>query len=136
MLGRALLNLVRNAVQAMAAGTQAGGRVLIRLSREDDYWLIDVDDNGPGIPEPMRASIFDPYVTTKSTGTGLGLAIAKKIVIEHGGTILASTNNWGGARLRMTIPVAATAAAAAALAATQLESSPQSSPSKLTNPRP
>jgi signal transduction histidine kinase len=118
MLGRALVNLVRNAFQATAAHSDAGTRVLIRLSREDDYWLVDVDDNGPGIPEILRANVFDPYVTTKATGTGLGLAICKKIVIEHGGTISATTNDWGGARLRLTIPVAGTAASTSALKAT------------------
>ena len=136
MLGRALINLVRNAVQAIAGQGQHNGQVLIRLTREDDYWLIDVDDNGPGIPEDMRNNVFDPYVTTKSAGTGLGLAIAKKIVVEHGGAITAGTNDWGGARVRMTIPVAETAAAATILQATQIDSSPQSSPSKLTNSRP
>jgi len=118
MLGRALVNVVRNAFQATAAHSETGTRVLIRLSREDEYWLMDVDDNGPGIPEILRASIFDPYVTTKATGTGLGLAICKKIVIEHGGTISAGTNDWGGARLRLTIPVAGTAASTSALKAT------------------
>ena len=117
MLGRALLNLVRNAMQAILADGHAAGHVVIRLEREDDYWVINVDDNGPGIPEAMRASIFDPYVTTKSEGTGLGLAIAKKIVIEHGGTIAATSSPQGGARLRMTLPVAGTAAAAMALEA-------------------
>jgi len=127
MLGRAVVNLVRNAFQAMASHTGDDARVLIRLSRDDEYWLVDVDDNGPGIPEAMRASIFDPYVTTKESGTGLGLAIAKKIVIEHGGTITASTNDWGGARLRMTLPVAGTAAAATALKASRHDSMPGSS---------
>ncbi len=127
MLGRALINLVRNAVQAMTAQASGNARVLIRLTREDEYWLIDVDDNGPGIPESMRASVFDPYVTTKDSGTGLGLAIAKKIVIEHGGTIGATTNQWGGARLRMALPVAGTAAATTALKATLYDSAPGSS---------
>jgi signal transduction histidine kinase len=127
MLGRALVNLVRNAVQAMTSHSAANPKVVIRLRRDDEYWLIDVDDNGPGIPETIRSSIFDPYVTTRSSGTGLGLAIAKKIIIEHGGTIGASTNEWGGARLRMTLPVAGTAAAASALKATLHDAAPGSS---------
>jgi signal transduction histidine kinase len=127
MLGRALVNLVRNAFQALAAHSGQSPRVLIRLTRDEEYWLIDVDDNGPGIPEAMRSTIFDPYVTTKSSGTGLGLAIAKKIIIEHGGAITASTNPWGGARLRMSLPVAGTAAAASALKATLNDTAPGSS---------
>ena len=82
------------------------------MTREDDYWVIDVDDNGPGIPPSLRDSVFDPYVTTKTEGTGLGLAIAKKIVVEHGGTIAADSNALGGARLRVCLPVAGTATAA------------------------
>ena len=132
MLGRALSNLVRNAMQAILANGKPAGRVIIRLARDDDYWVIDVDDNGPGIPESMRGSIFDPYVTTRSEGTGLGLAIAKKIVIEHGGTIAASSNSLGGARLRLTLPVAGTAAAAIALEATSHDSSPTTSQTRLT----
>ncbi len=134
MLGRALLNLVRNAMQAILADGRAAGHIVIRLEREDDYWVINVDDNGPGIPEAMRASIFDPYVTTKSEGTGLGLAIAKKIVIEHGGTIAAASSPQGGARLRMTLPVAGTAAAAIALEATGDRNAPLSSRSLLKLP--
>lgn len=123
MLGRTLVNLIQNAAQAIAAHHPTDGKIVIRLSRDEDYWTIDVDDNGPGIPNILRSSVFDPYVTTKATGTGLGLAIAKKIVVEHGGTILALTNDWGGARLRLTIPVAGTAAAEMALKATVYESS-------------
>ena len=73
-------NLVQNAMQAVITGGRTDGLVIIRLTREDDYWVVDVDDNGPGIPPALRDSVFDPYVTTKSDGTGLGLAIAKKIV--------------------------------------------------------
>jgi nitrogen fixation/metabolism regulation signal transduction histidine kinase len=127
MLGRALLNLVRNATQAIFASGQAAGRVLIRLSRDDDYWVIEVDDNGPGIPASLRDSIFDPYVTTRAEGTGLGLAIAKKIVVEHGGTISADSSLAGGARLRLTLPVAGTAAAAIAIEATSQDGAPSSS---------
>ncbi len=130
MLGRAVLNLVRNAVQAISGNGQASGRIVIRLTREDEYWIIDFDDNGPGIPETMRESIFDPYVTTKTQGTGLGLAIAKKIVIEHGGTVTATANALGGARLRVSLPVAGTAAALAL--ETALHDIPPSSPSNPT----
>ncbi len=131
MLGRAMLNLVRNAMQAVIAGGQTDGQVIIRLAREDDYWVIDVDDNGPGIPPALRDSVFDPYVTTRSEGTGLGLAIAKKIVVEHGGTIVADSNALGGARLRVCLPVAGTATAALALEATNHDSSPESSRARM-----
>jgi two-component system nitrogen regulation sensor histidine kinase NtrY len=101
MLRRVLINLVRNAAQAM----KGKGRILVRLHREGDSFHLDVDDDGPGIPADMREQIFDPYVTTKTDGTGLGLSIVKKIVIEHHGSIVASESPLGGARLRVRLPV-------------------------------
>jgi two-component system, NtrC family, nitrogen regulation sensor histidine kinase NtrY len=103
MLRRVLVNLVRNAAQAHD-GANGGGRVLVRLGRDGDFWNLDVDDDGPGIPDELRQAVFDPYVTTKTEGTGLGLAIVKKIVIEHRGVISASKSALGGARLRVRLP--------------------------------
>lgn len=105
MLRRALINLVRNAAQAMEQSS-AAGQVRIRVRRARGYWCIDVDDSGPGIDESMRATVFDPYVTSKTEGTGLGLAIVKKIIVEHGGTISAMASpDLGGARIRLLLPV-------------------------------
>jgi len=103
MLRRVLINLVRNAVQAVAA-TKRPGHVRVRLVRDGDFWNLDVEDDGPGVAPELRQAIFDPYVTTKTDGTGLGLAIVKKIVVEHGGTISAGESALGGARLSVRIP--------------------------------
>ena len=103
MLRRVLINLVRNAVQAVAA-TKRPGHVRVQLARDGDFWNLDVEDDGPGVAPELRQAIFDPYVTTKTDGTGLGLAIVKKIVVEHGGTISAGESALGGARLRVRIP--------------------------------
>jgi two-component system, NtrC family, nitrogen regulation sensor histidine kinase NtrY len=103
MLRRVVINLVRNAAQALA-GEKRTGRVLVSLSRQGDGWALDVEDDGPGIPVELRAAVFDPYVTTKTDGTGLGLAIVKKIVVEHHGTITADESALGGARLRVRLP--------------------------------
>src|SRR5450755_2070233 len=113
MLRRVLFNLVRNAAQAVLG--QQGGRVLVKLKRDGEFWNMDVEDNGPGIPAELRETVFDPYVTTKDDGTGLGLSIVKKIVIEHGGTIRADERSLGGARLRVRLPVLGTRAAERAL---------------------
>lgn len=115
MLRRVLFNLVRNAAQALVARPAGSGRVLVRLARDGEFWNMDVEDNGPGIPVELRETVFDPYVTTKDEGTGLGLSIVKKVVIEHGGTIRAGQSELGGARLRVRLPVLGTRAAERAL---------------------
>jgi len=111
MLRRVLFNLVRNAAQALQGKATHAGRVRVRLVQAGDFWNLDVEDNGPGIPPELRETVFDPYVTTKDDGTGLGLSIVKKIVIEHGGTIRAEQSELGGARLRVRLPVLGTRAA-------------------------
>jgi nitrogen fixation/metabolism regulation signal transduction histidine kinase len=111
MLRRVLLNLIQNAADALADAKTEAPKVKVSLRRDGDFFVIDVEDNGPGIPNEMRDVIFDPYVTTKHTGTGLGLAIVKKIAIEHGGSVTADAGALGGARLRLTLPVSGTAAA-------------------------
>jgi nitrogen fixation/metabolism regulation signal transduction histidine kinase len=115
MLHRVLFNLVRNAAQALLGRSPGDARVQVSLARDGDFWNLDVEDNGPGIPVELRETVFDPYVTTKDDGTGLGLSIVKKIVIEHGGTIRASESKLGGARLRVRLPVLGTRAAERAL---------------------
>lgn len=114
MLWRAIFNLIRNSAQAIRDQGRAEGKVRVRLGRSHDFWLIDVDDDGPGITPELGDRIFDPYVTTKEDGTGLGLPIVKKIVVEHGGSIAALASELGGARFRLSIPVEGTVAANAA----------------------
>ena len=117
MLRRVIINLVRNAVQAIrdsrvrksspnvAEVEEPQGRVVVSAKREGEGACIEVEDDGPGIVEAMRGRIFDPYSTTKADGTGLGLAIVKKIVVEHGGEIEASkSNRLGGARFILHLP--------------------------------
>ncbi len=117
MLGRALVNLVRNAAEAGHQRGQELVHVRLRVTRHDDLWVLDIDDDGPGIPEELLSVVFDPYMTTKRSGTGLGLAIVEKIIVEHGGSILAERSDLGGARLRVSIPAAGTPASRVALEA-------------------
>jgi nitrogen fixation/metabolism regulation signal transduction histidine kinase len=122
MLRRVLVNVVRNAVEAVRARPQpafgAGGsrgQVLVRAERASDGVSIVVEDDGPGVPESARERVFDPYFTTKSEGTGLGLAIVKKIVVEHNGSIqVMRSARLGGAALVLTLPVARPPAVATA----------------------
>ncbi len=83
-LKRALLNLVRNAVQATPAG---GAVTLAALRRLGDRVVLRVSDTGKGIPKEQLDKIFTPFFTTKEKGTGLGLAFVREIVTDHGGTL-------------------------------------------------
>ena len=93
MIGQALTNLVKNAGEAieglMEKGAPEGFAPQIRLALEmtADEAIITVADNGCGLP-PDRSRLFEPYVTTREKGTGLGLPIVKKIIEEHGGTLV------------------------------------------------
>jgi nitrogen fixation/metabolism regulation signal transduction histidine kinase len=109
LLKRVLANLVENGVHA---GQEAGrkGAVTVSWTAADGarQATITVDDEGKGVSADARERIFEPYVTTKATGTGLGLAIAKKIALEHGGTLDISPHPGplGGARFVLTVPLA------------------------------
>ncbi|MDP9037622.1 MAG: ATP-binding protein [Myxococcota bacterium] len=97
MLRRVLVNLVRNAVEAIRGQRAAEGmaprpgigQVLVSAHRTSDGFAIVVEDDGPGVPEEAQERLFEPYFTTKTEGTGLGLAIVKRIVVEHNGAIVA-----------------------------------------------
>jgi signal transduction histidine kinase len=98
---RALHNLARNAVEAMAAN---GGTLRIEARQDGDDLLIVVQDTGPGIPEEIRGRLFQSFVTSgKKDGTGLGLAIVKKTMEEHGGSV-ACVPVQLGARFELRFP--------------------------------
>lgn len=78
-----LLNLIRNAIEAM----KNPGHIFIRAKKVKHEVIIEVEDNGIGIPESDLENIFNPFYTTKENGTGLGLSICYKIVQDHGGTL-------------------------------------------------
>jgi signal transduction histidine kinase len=102
-----LLNLVRNALDAMPGG----GALRIRAAPGDGGVAFTVSDSGPGIPPEDLARVFEPYFTTKEGGTGLGLAIAQRIAEEHGGRLEAASPPGGGAALTLTLPAVPGAAA-------------------------
>jgi signal transduction histidine kinase len=92
-LARALHNLARNAVEAMAG---RGGRLTISAKMAGSDLVIRVSDTGPGIPKEVEGRLFQSFVTAgKKGGTGLGLAIVKKIAEEHGGSISVSSTDRG-----------------------------------------
>ncbi len=94
MIGQALTNLIKNAGEAIESAQEKGGlpegylpRIIVTLDADDDCVMIVISDNGIGLPED-RSRLFEPYVTTRSEGTGLGLPIVKKIIEEHGGSLV------------------------------------------------
>ena len=67
--------------------------------------VLSVADRGPGIPDPVRRRVFDPFFSTKTRGTGLGLAVSKQIVDEHHGRIRLFNRRGGGTRVVIELPV-------------------------------
>ncbi|MFP1682652.1 ATP-binding protein [Alloalcanivorax sp. C16-1] len=103
-LHRILQNLVTNALR------YAASRVRMTLREEGGYRVLDVDDDGKGIPEHQRERVFKPFARLDksrhraSGGYGLGLSIVKRIIEWHGGEIRVSESDWGGARFRVILP--------------------------------
>ena len=91
MLGQAFSNLIKNASEAIDAvpadAERDGRRIEVRARTEDDQIVVDVIDNGRGLPMENRNRILEPYITMREKGTGLGLAIVKKIVEDHDGSL-------------------------------------------------
>jgi two-component system NtrC family sensor kinase len=102
LLNQALMNLVANAIDAIAER----GVIVISSSIDADWVTISVTDNGHGIPEELRHRVVDPFFTTKPVGqgTGLGLSITDSIVRRHAGTLELLPNAGGGTEARMRIP--------------------------------
>jgi two-component system, LuxR family, sensor kinase FixL len=98
-----VLNLVRNAVEAMAAAPRRELSIATER-RADEMVEIAVADTGPGIAEDIRAKLFQPFVTTKANGMGVGLSICRSIVEAHGGRLWADADAAGGTIFRLTIP--------------------------------
>jgi signal transduction histidine kinase len=93
-----LRNLIENALEA-------GGRVAVAVEPAgDDHVDLVVADDGPGLPDEVRARLFEPFVTTKAGGTGLGLAIARRLVEAHGGRLLFEDRPGGGTVARVRMP--------------------------------
>ena len=114
-----LLNLVKNAAEAVGQGAASGGpgeiqlitayhhgvRIAVPGSSERVHLPLQVmvRDNGPGIPEPLRSTLFEPFVTTKRGGQGLGLALVAKLVANHGGLIECDSRP-GRTTFRLSLP--------------------------------
>ena len=109
MLRQALLNLMRNAAEAIPSDKKER-RVEVEIASERDQtgrdWaVVEIKDTGEGIPASDLQRIFIPFFTTKATGHGVGLALAHRVVTQHGGTLSAANRGHGGAVLTLRLPV-------------------------------
>ncbi len=101
-LERAFFNLLLNACEATEG---AEGRIQVEIAAENGNFEIRVADNGPGIPDAIRATLFDPFVSHgKPNGTGLGLAIVSKIIHDHGGSVRVEKTAETGTIILVTLP--------------------------------
>ena len=104
---QALTNILQNAAQAIADreangdGTLAAGLIEVQIAEEDGHVMVEVTDNGRGLPTKERERLTEPYVTTRARGTGLGLAIVRKVAEDHGARLLLDDAPGGGARARV-----------------------------------
>ena len=103
---RVIINLLDNAVAALSSGTSGPPKVSIatHYNQELQMAVVEIQDNGPGMPESVLARVFEPYFSTKATGTGLGLAIAKRIVNDHDGFIRVQSEPGQGTRFLIELP--------------------------------
>ncbi len=101
LLTRALSNILKNACEAN------GEKGVVRVSScsQDDTWVVEVEDQGEGIPPDNMDKILEPFFTTRSKGTGLGLAFASQVITAHSGNITAKNREEGGALFRVEIPI-------------------------------
>ena len=112
-------NLIRNAAEACQTSGKVP-RIEIHGQADGRMCRISVDDSGPGVPEPARAKIFQPFFTTRSRGTGLGLAIVLKLVVTHNGRISVGESPLGGASFQIVFPLRARDAETATVEAVEI----------------
>ena len=114
MIGQALTNVLKNAAEAVEArrteSARLKGRITARLLVDENGIVIEVEDNGVGLPARDRDRLTEPYVTTREKGTGLGLAIVKRILEDHGGELeLTDARSGQGALAILRLPAASIA---------------------------
>ncbi len=105
-IGQVLLNLFVNASHAIMDTRRDDGKIMIRTWHEEEWILISVEDNGSGIPDEIKARIFEQFFTTKDVGvgTGMGLSIVKHVVEKHGGSIMVDSTIGVGTTFTLRIP--------------------------------
>lgn len=100
LLVQVILNLILNAIQILPAG----GQILVHTRSIQKGLIVEVEDDGPGIPIANRQNLFDPFFTTREGGIGLGLTVTQQIVAQHHGEIFVTDSAWGGACFSVFLP--------------------------------
>ena len=109
-LHQVLVNLTRNAIEAMRAGPPERRRLTVATAlAEAGMVSVTVADTGPGIPDDLLERLFEPFVTGRRDGMGLGLSISRSIAEKHGGELTAGNRPQGGAWFRLDLPITAEA---------------------------
>ena len=106
-LQQVMINLIINAIEAMAAASDGPREITIVSSIDDANDVVEVQDTGPGLDSEKLDRLFQSFYTTKPDGIGMGLAISRSIAEAHGGCLSAALNNPRGAVFRFTLPVEA-----------------------------
>lgn len=101
---RAMVNIIRNAIQALKDDKSAGNNLTIHTSISDGSLIICVSDTGAGIPDDVCEKIYEPLYSTKRFGVGLGLTVAREIVEKHKGSINIESNVGSGTKVTIKIP--------------------------------
>jgi signal transduction histidine kinase len=111
-LQQVILNLIKNAIEAMADGRIAVKTLRLVTTQDGNSVVsLSVQDSGPGINPENGTQVFDPFFTTKSSGTGLGLSISRKIITDHGGDLRLTKTSSNGCTFEITLPSVATSEA-------------------------
>ena len=103
LIEQVLINLIRNGMEAMAA-SRSGDVVSVHLSEDADHVTLTVEDSGGGIPESLRASLFEAFASTKPQGMGMGLKICRSIIELHGGSLTWRDIDGGGTAFVVMLP--------------------------------
>lgn len=115
LISQACINIIKNAVEAVQSAEEAGAdrkwKISVNVYSDNSNINIDIIDNGIGLPEENRQQLLEPYTTTRAKGTGLGLAIVRKILEDHGGSIVLMdspelASGGAGAMMRLILPKA------------------------------
>jgi C4-dicarboxylate-specific signal transduction histidine kinase len=102
-----LVNLLSNALDALAHQPQDERKILLAASYRDGEVLFSIEDTGPGFGPDVQARLFDPFMTTKADGMGLGLAISRSLLRSQGGDVWAQASKLGGACFVVRLPTTA-----------------------------